>query len=152
MRIRDRIVADALRASGWFESREVPKLVERWVHEMNDPADPPLHPGALAILREFGGLKVAQAGPGETVARGTFSFDPTVALREGERFAAYSEVVGSQLSPLGLSNGGQTFLAAAADGRILSLMDDAWIIGQDIEDGLVSLVRGRLGVEVHYSE
>lgn len=141
-------VQSFLRSGGWAPSRSARSLVSRWKQDFFENGEFYLSPLAEGILLELGGLSFDQSGPGETVARSSFFFDPTVAEGESDRFADFEKVIGARLCPVGEADDGYSYLAVAEDGRMLCLMDDGWIIGKSIEEGLVALVVGRKGQEI----
>ena len=122
--------------------------MSKWKQDFFEREDFYLFPLAEEILLEIGGLSFDQSGPGETVARSSFFFDPTVAEGESDRFTDFEKVIGARLCPVGEANDGYSYLAIAEDGRMLCLMDDGWIIGKTIEEGLLALVVGRKGQPV----
>lgn len=104
-----------------------------------------LNDHAREILAELGGLRFKQSGHGRTVARRSFWFDPRGAQGESDRFSEFEDCLGVKLCPIGEADDGESFLAAADDGRVLCLMDDGWILGNSIEEALNALVLGEAG-------
>ncbi|WP_053750430.1 SUKH-3 domain-containing protein [Streptomyces sp. MMG1533] len=60
-----------------------------------------MHEAAERFLAEFGGLYVNVHGPGISVARTPFEFDPELLIGEEDRFTAWSEEIGRHIFPLG---------------------------------------------------
>ncbi|MCB9765966.1 MAG: SUKH-3 domain-containing protein [Alphaproteobacteria bacterium] len=138
-------ILTTLRQAGWIPGRSAKELVDQWEREFFSAGEFSLHATARAVLLEFGGLSFEQDGPGETVARRSFCFDPTVAAGESDRFAEFERALGTHLCPIGEAEASEAFLLIAEDGRVLSAMDDAFLIGWSIEEAISALVLGRLG-------
>ena len=136
---------------GWAPGRTVPDLVSEWEKSFFPAQGFMLTSPAREALLTLGGLAFHQAGVGERVARRSFRFDPTVAVGELDRFREFEVALGVTLSPVGNAEDGDMYLAVAEDGRVVCLMDDAWVIGDCIEGALSSLVSGRGGQVVHAS-
>jgi hypothetical protein len=66
-----------------------------------------------------------------------------LAAGEGERFGQVEGELGVSLFPLGEAGNGHVFLAIGEDGRVYALMDEAWILGETMEEALDALVSGR---------
>jgi hypothetical protein len=98
MRFSDE-VSSVLRSAGWEPGRRVPTA--DWEDEIRQ-AGLAVHDALRDFLAEFGGLKVDQRGPGISVARAPFEFDPAQAGGDEDRFAEWSETEGVQLCPIGV--------------------------------------------------
>lgn len=144
---RDSRVQQLLSSAGWSPGRDASISLDKWLRVLQREGFEPTAP-ATALLRELGGLRVVQSGPGETVARSTFSFDPLSAVGERDNFRRYEGRLGSSLFPIGDASDGTAFLAVTETGTVVLLLDDMWIIGADTEEALESLVYGRRGVLV----
>lgn len=142
-------VKASLLKAGWRPERRADELVFEWETVFFRDGGFELFPSARRVLLELGGLTFEQDGPGETVARRSFNFDPTGADGESDRFADFEEALGVRLCPVGEADDGESFLAIAEDGRVLCVMDDGWIIGEGIEEALASLILGKIGEPVY---
>lgn len=93
-------VEAVLRGAGWFPGRSVD--IEPWRARF---ANLDIHDAALDFWREFGGLAVDISGPGITVARAPFEFDPSDCWRipcvGDEDPDDWSLAFGRQLVPIG---------------------------------------------------
>ena len=134
-----------LAAAGWFPGRQQKEMLEDWIISFFNLQEFSLTEAARDALLELGGLRVEQSGAGESVARGSFWFEPTGAWGEYDRFLEFEKFLSSNICPIGEADNGASFLAITEDGRVLCLMDDAWIIGSNLENALNSLAYGRLG-------
>lgn len=141
-------VEGSLRSAGWSPERRNSKLVESLEAGFFRRSTFELSVAAKHILMELGGLRIDQNGPGREVAKRSFWFDPTAAFGEEDRFEGFARAIGSSLCPIGAAEDGEAFLAVAEDCRVLVVMDDGWIIGESIEEGLASLVLGKRGQPV----
>ncbi|MEU3556256.1 SUKH-3 domain-containing protein [Streptomyces fragilis] len=94
----DEEVAKTLAAAGWFPGRSVD--VTPWLQELEE-AGLVAHPAARAFLSQFAGLSVPDRGPGVTVFRAAFSFDPKSALGAEDQFTDWSAELGVSLFPIG---------------------------------------------------
>ena len=97
---------------------------------------------AESVLLEFGGLRIDQRGPGVSCAREPFTFDPTAAVYEGDRFSDFSTVLGTRLYPLGEASGGYYFWSIGENGDVYLLMNDLKLLGTTIERALEKLLIG----------
>lgn len=129
-----------LRKAGWTPDRWHPLSEDEWVRRVGPGFT--WSPAAHDALARFAGIRVEQSGPGVAAARGTFEFRPEAALGEDDRFEWFRPIIHTGLFPLGEMDGGHAFLAVARDGRVYALMDEAWRVGETIEDEITALVRG----------
>lgn len=97
-----------------------------------------MHEAAERFLSEFGGLKVDVHGPGISVAREPFEFDPMLADGEDDRFSEWGEEIGKTLSPIGVLDHGRFCLGIAESGEVYLVAD--WLASF----GGVSEALGRL--------
>lgn len=138
-----------LRSAGWSPQRDVSHLVVRWESDFFSPNPFCITEAARAALTELGGLWLEQSGPGRSVARRSFGFDPTAADGEQDRFIEFENALDIKLCPIGEADNRETYLAMGDSGQVLCLMDDAWILGDCIETALNSLILGELGESIH---
>ena len=134
-----------LMQAGWHPGRRDSARLLRWAGEFFPTSGFVLSAAAEAALAELAGITVTSRGPGKSIARAGFEIDPTLAAGECDRFADFERVIGSALCPLGEADDGRLYLAVAEDGRLVTLMDDAWILGDSLEEGLAALLLGRKG-------
>jgi len=137
-----------LESAGWHPGRDIGDRVDEWRRLLAGSDGFEMFPVAEAALREFGGLRVEQSGPGKECARAPFVIDPTLAIGEGDRFSAFELELGARLFPLGEGIGGHAFLAVAEDGRSFLIGDDLLFVGRSVEEGIAALVEGRSGLRV----
>jgi hypothetical protein len=139
---------DILRRAGWYPGRQVPDLVALWRKSVSESDGVDMFPGAEKALLEFGGLKLDEQGPGVTCSREPFNLDPTLAMYEHDRFEDFISALNTNLYPLGEAVGGSCFIAIAENGNVYLLMQELMLIGQSMEEGLESLLIGRLGERI----
>lgn len=82
-----------LRRAGWYPGRQVPAMVASWKKDLMLSDGVEMFSSAESVLLEFGGLRIDQQGPGVSCAREPFTFDPTSAVYEGDRFSDFSTVL-----------------------------------------------------------
>jgi hypothetical protein len=145
-------VAKALEDAGWFPGRRVDELVAGWTAQLDRSGGFRIFPAAAQGLREFGGLRITQRGPGLECSRESFELVPTAALGEDDRFEEYARIVGSRLYPLGEYASGHYFIAIDERGRVFLLMDDLQYVADDLPRALDSLLTGRRSRPVTTSE
>jgi hypothetical protein len=104
-----------------------------------------IFPAAAVALRRFGGIDVVQSGWGVSVARETFTLDPTLALGEEDRFRDYEVLIGQHLYPLGECGNGNYFLAISEDGSVFALMEGIDLVGRSVDEAIENLIAGRRG-------
>ncbi len=134
-----------LKKAGWHPNRDNLERLDIWKHRLLGPdgyCD--MFPAAEQALREFGGIRVEQTGPGRECARSPFVFDPMLAEGEADRFADAESHVGGRLFPLGEAIGGHAFLAIAEDGRVFLVADEVAELGKSIYEAVEALVIGLL--------
>jgi len=136
-----------LQNNGWYPNRDESAPVQEWESFF---ANEGFHVSEAArmLLRSLGGLCFHQKGPGLNVSRTGFHFDPTLAAGELDRIQAVERVAGERLTPVGEEDEGRLFIAVTESGRLVSLMDDAWVLGDTIEDGITHLVKGIRGTKL----
>lgn len=134
-------VRRVLNAAGWTEQRNVAREIDAWSLKLSPGFR--LFPAAEMTLRRYGGIHIKQAGPGEETARESFELNPLLAIGEEDRFDEYACRLGKPLYPLGEAGNGHVFLAIASDGRVFALMEDLWLLGENMEAALETLILGR---------
>jgi hypothetical protein len=132
-------VADVLRAYGWREGRRATEETAAAVRLV--PYEP--FPAAVTALEEFGGLYIAQDGPGRELRRRPFALDPTLVPPSGQALADFSRVLGVRLYPIGIEGGADALLVIDEQGRVFAL-DHAgeWYLGATAADAITTLVTG----------
>lgn len=144
----DGFTRSILAKAGWSLDRDRSDLLGAWEIGFFKSEPFNLHDFAREALIQLAGLSISQSGKGRTCARRSFWFDPTGAAGEYDRFREFELHLNARLCPIGEADDGDAFLAVADDGRVLCLMDDAWVIGASMEEALNSLVLGEIGQEV----
>ncbi|MFE2350586.1 SUKH-3 domain-containing protein [Kitasatospora cineracea] len=128
----------ALRTAGWQPGRQVD--AEQWRRSLERSG---FHSNGAAerFLSEFGGLNVNVSGPGISVARTPFEFDPMVADGEDDRFSDWGDEIGETIFPLGELDHGRFFLGMSESGRVYLVSD--WLASFGTGDeALERLIRG----------
>ena len=143
---------NSLRRAGWYPGRQVPDLVASWKEALLGSDGLEMFPSAEIALLEFGGLKFDEQGPGVTCSREPFELDPTLAIYESDRFDDFVAVLDTKLFPLGEAEGGLCFVVIGENGRVYLLMQDVMLVGLNVEDGLESLLVGRLGETIRLQQ
>ncbi len=133
-------VERVLRAAGWQPGRQVDTTA--WRQDL-EKSGFRMHDGAERFLAEFGGLKVDVRGPGVSVARVPFEFDPMLADGEDDRFAEWGDDIGQALFPIGALDQGQFFLGISASGEVYLVAD--WLASFGV--GTQALERLILGIK-----
>lgn len=131
-----------LRRAGWYPGRQVPDLVASWKTSLLLSDGFEMFESAERVLLEFGGLHIDQQGPGKTCAREPFTFDPTIAAYESDRFSDFSPLLNTKLYPLGEAVGGYYFLTIGENGHVYLLMQDVKLAGKNIDEALENLLIG----------
>ena len=126
--------------AGWSPDRSVDDHVHRWEGEL---ARFPPFDTARAALKNYGGLQVDGRGRGIACARVPFELDPTWGLGYRGRFDFFERGLGKSLYPLGSVDTASAILAISESGEVYMFLDDLWYAGDDIEDALDRLIRGR---------
>src|SRR5215204_6050175 len=111
----DKFVETVLIEAGWFYGRSVDAFVSEWNDKLRRINKMEMFSKAESILKEFGGIKVKEKNG---YSKQTFEIDPTLALDEDDRFLEFSNILNTQLYPLGEASGGYYFLAIAENGKI----------------------------------
>lgn len=137
-----------LLAAGWQPDQDWRQTVEQWdiALQMSDGWE--MFPAAAQALLKFGPLCVEQYAAGITRARETFELCPLLAMYDRERFEAYEEEAHTKLYPLGEYTGRRGQLAIGANGRVFGIIDDLYLVGEDIDDALNNLVEGHASQEL----
>ncbi|WP_328553968.1 SUKH-3 domain-containing protein [Streptomyces sp. NBC_00358] len=129
-----------LRRAGWFPGRSVP--TDAWGRSLGERGGFEMHEGARRFLAEFGGLESDERGPGRTMARMGFRFDPTVAEWDAEVFDVLSEEAGVDLYPIGESDRRNSYLGVAPNGAVYIGMDTVTLLAETADRALEKLVEG----------
>jgi len=130
-------VLKSLLWAGWHSNRKVLKKLKL-------PKGFDFPDIALKILDEFGDLKIGdiQQKKGTHMAKSSIQFSPILADGEEGTFEDFSNALGVKLCPLGEVNGGYSFLAVDECGKIYILEQDIFIVGNDIQEGIETLIKG----------
>src|SRR5688572_19047481 len=123
------LAEDRLRRADWYPGRLVPDMVAFWKTTLMDSDGFDLFPIAERVL-EFGGLSIDQRGPGKSCAREPFTFDPALAIYEGDRFSDFSNLLKTRLYPLGEASGRHYFWAVGENHHVYLLMNDVRLLGK----------------------
>jgi hypothetical protein len=132
-----------LRASGWFEGRTVPALVEAWRAELETPGGFALSPAARQVLSEFGGLHIQAKGAGIACARSDIDLNPLLAKCEEDRFSSFNCLQGKQLFPLGEADLGHLFVAIDGGGNVYLVMQFVVYVADSFDAALEVLLLGK---------
>lgn len=132
-----------LRASGWFEGRTVPTLVEAWRAEMETPGGFVLSSAASQVLSEFGGLHIQAQGAGIACARSDINLNPPLAKFEEDRFFSFQCLQNKQLFPLGEAHLGHLFVAIDEGGSVYLIMQLVLYVADTFDAALEVLLRGK---------
>lgn len=141
-------VTAVLTGAGWTPGRRVVAATTRVLQQISELAGRDgarLEPFAAAVrvLDEFGGLYVAQDGPGRDLRRRPFALDPTLAAATAETLVDFGRVLGTRLFPLGAEGDQDTVLAIDEYGRVFALDHTGeWYLGENIAAALTTLVTG----------
>ncbi|MBM7790147.1 SUKH-3 domain-containing protein [Tenggerimyces flavus] len=140
--------AEMLGAPGWSRVRGTDEQTARTVRLICDQvgrhgARIESFEAANAVLTAFGGMSVAQHGPGRDLRRRPFTLDPLLAAATAETLADFGGLLGTRLFPLGMEGDHDAMLAIDESGRIFAL-DHAgeWFLGDSIEPALAVLMSG----------
>ncbi len=135
-------VRSVLKRAGWFPGRDVQHAVKKWIRRLDRPGGFQIFEAARQALTEFGGLRVNVGGPGKTCARLPFVLDPTLAKNEEDRFSDHLDEVREPLYPLGEAGEGYVYIAITPTHRVFLIMDDAYPLGQGIEEAISNMILG----------
>ena len=133
-----------LSAAGWTPGRDVREQVAVWKDALSSQGGFEIFPAAERALREFGGLKVQQEGPGVTCYRTPFAIDPTLGGKCKKLLIHYGDFLGAELYPIGAKFGEDTLLVVASDSRVFAIGEGVWLVGLGIVDALDALLVGRM--------
>jgi SUKH-3 immunity protein of toxin-antitoxin system len=144
-----REVADVLRAAGWSPTRrrtdvQVAATVEVVESEVGrNGATIESFAAAIDAVSEFGGIYVAQDGPGRHLRRRPFAIDPTLVAATAETLADLGKRLNVRLFPIGMEGDHDSVLAIDELGRVFAL-DHAgvWYLGDSVAAALTTLVTG----------
>lgn len=131
-------VCEVMEAACWAPGRKT--NTEPWRIRFAE-AGLDMHGAAASFLAEFGGLHVNVHGPGISVARTPFEFDPELLVGEEDRFIAWSEEIGRHIFPLGELDEGRHFLGIDEFSEIYLV--ETWVasFGQ-MPEAMANLVLG----------
>ena len=132
-----------LKASGWFEGRSVPHLVEAWRAELETPGGFTLSDVARRILNEFGGLHVLSEGAGFECARSDVDINPLLARSEEDRFFSFDCLKTRRIFPLGEAVSGHLFAAVDDSGHVYLVMDVVLHVADSFDAALENLLLGK---------
>lgn len=132
----------ALVELGWYPGRDMGIQVNHWKATL-ERVGFRLFQEAEVALREFGGIHSTISGRGLECAREPFQIDPLLAQHDNDLFAEPTRILGVEIFPLGEVAGGHTFLAIAEDGRVFMFMEDLWLVGATMDEGLEALLLGK---------
>ncbi|MFI2485884.1 SUKH-3 domain-containing protein [Promicromonospora kroppenstedtii] len=134
----DEVTDSTLAKYGWFPGRSVP--IDSWVETLRSEGVE-VHQAAAVFLAEFGGIVTKREGPGITRARESFAIDPQECVGEGDRFVEWSQDLGRQIVPVGILDGGRSFLGMDENSELYSV--EAWVatFGR-MPVAMIHLVRG----------
>jgi hypothetical protein len=144
-----RAVAATLIDAGWDPRRRDEERARDWGQRLAAHLSPAgnrhaFFPAALAVLAEFGGLRVELDGPGEDLALTGFALDPLLALHTVDTLAAFGARIGARLAPLGVEDGGVAALAVDERGGVFALDHGGeWFLGESVDAALTTLILGR---------
>jgi len=136
-------VQRTLVSAGWFPGRQIDEQVDHWQTQLVSEGGFELFPAARSALTEFGALHFSGSGAGVDCAIEPVSLDPSLAIGEEDRFKGFEKQLAVKLFPLGEAVGGHVFLAIGDDGRVFTIMESAWLVGENIDDALIRLLEGR---------
>jgi hypothetical protein len=134
---------ELLKASGWFDGRSVPDLVESWRTEVESRGAFALTPAAHRALNEFGGLHIKSEGAGIAWARTDIDINPTFAMFEDDRIFSFHCLQGKQLFPLGEASWGQYFAVIDECGKVYLVMEDVHYVADTFEAALETILLGK---------
>jgi hypothetical protein len=137
-------VRQVLDKAGWFPGRDVRAAVDQWlVRAADDLAGLECSDAARALLTEFGGLELAQYGPGGVGFGGFRSWlYPDDGPFTFDRVEGWVEETGIALFPVGAYEDGPSYLVVDPAGRLLLLhWAGGFFIGTG-DEGIINLIRG----------
>lgn len=141
-------VEAVLKASGWYEGRQVPEASAEAIQIVSaqpgaDGSRQVPFPAAEQALAEFGGVFVLQDEPGLELRRRPFALDPTLAAATAATLADLSRLLGVRLFPLGVEGDGDAVLTIDEQGRVFAF-DHAgeWFLGPTLDAALTLLITG----------
>ncbi|MFI9768216.1 SUKH-3 domain-containing protein [Streptomyces sp. NPDC052415] len=129
-----------LRRAGWYPGRSV--CTAEWENTLREHGGFEMHEAARRFLAEFGGLESTERGPGKTMARMGFTFDPTVAEWDDEIFDVLSGQAGVDLYPIGSADRRNNYLGIASNGAVYVGMDSVTLLAETADEALEKLVEG----------
>jgi hypothetical protein len=135
-----------LKASGWFEGRSMPTLVERWQTELERPNGFSMSRVARQVLNEFGGLHIWSQGTGSDCARSDIDINPLLGQYEESRFFSFTCLQGKQLFPLGEAVLGHLFVTIDQDGNVYLIMEFVIHLAKTFDAALENLLLGKQGM------
>lgn len=142
---RTRVV---LELGGWTPNRAAHDYVAHLERSFFSRQQFRLNDAARSTLLALGGLSFEQKGPGQTVARESFHFDPTACWAEHDRIGEFARALGTELCPVGEAHSEYSFMTISPSGQMVCLMEIGWVMGESVEQGLNALVLGIQGREI----
>jgi SUKH-3 immunity protein len=137
-------VINYLQISGWDSDRDIRGFITL-------PQDFTFSEKVQNIIYSFGKLVVGEEGAGQNVVKTKVIFDPIKAEFENEEdgyFHYYSNLLATNLYPLGIISDNDMYLAISDEGKIYILKDWISCVGDTFEDGLHNLLLGIKGKEL----
>jgi len=133
-------VIELLRAAGWQPGREVELPSEL-------PGDYEIFPRAADVLREFGGLHIGTAGPGQECATSDLAVTPKAADGLSE-YTGRTTSDGAKLYPIGEFSNGHATLLIDHRGQVYMYFDVLEPFADSFDQALCQLLLGlrRTGV------
>ena len=136
----------ALRGIGWYPGRTCAFVeLRQWfvVPWQSEAGYCCIFPKALTFLREFGGLRFDNAGPGVSHATTAFLLNPFSALgNEDDRWLYYEWLLDENLFPVGVTIEQDEVIAISRSGKFCLLGTSDCIFAQTIEGAMRFLLEG----------
>jgi hypothetical protein len=127
-----------LTEAGWFLGRDV-------IDSVKLPEEFEIFPAAIEALKEFGHLRVGEEGEGIERARSTIVFEPTLASRDWDWFLFSSNLLQTNLYPLGEVDNDRYYLAMDSEGRVFLVFDGLIFVDDNFDKALEKLLMGVQG-------
>lgn len=134
-------VQSVLTVAGWFPGRRVESSLAQWIEQLVHQGRFRIFPIAQKVLLEFGGLRIERVGVVSKYIDVLVDLNPLLAQYEEDRFSEHSMYLGENIFPLGEAFNGNVFLAISESGKIFSIMEDAWLMGESFVEALDQIVK-----------